>query len=352
MRKYLIPEGGNFYKANMHCHSVISDGNLTVEQLKDLYKSHGYSIVAFTDHNLLVDHSDLNDENFMAITGYEADINDERYDRSWNHTPCTHICFYAKDPHNDVIPCYNPKYVFDSSPESYKNAQKYLGTPDYTRNYHNINNMIKEHNEHGFLACFNHPTWSIQDLDDFRDVEGIFAMEVYNHGCFVAGYPEINEFAYEEMYRRGKKISCIASDDNHNRYPEGHPQFDSCGGFIMIKADKLEYGTIMQVLENGDFYASMGPEIYELYVEDEVVHVKTSPAKRITLLTYGRRCSRATGEKDGELITEAALPTLGLYDRCVRIRVEDEYGRIAWTKAYFDACGMENGRYDNQAFRR
>ncbi|GEM_PF-2916627 len=29
MRKYLLPEDGMFYKANMHCHSTLSDGEFS-----------------------------------------------------------------------------------------------------------------------------------------------------------------------------------------------------------------------------------------------------------------------------------------------------------------------------------
>ena len=29
MKKFLLPENGNFYKANLHCHTTISDGRLT-----------------------------------------------------------------------------------------------------------------------------------------------------------------------------------------------------------------------------------------------------------------------------------------------------------------------------------
>ena len=34
------------YKANLHSHSNLSDGELTPEQLKEAYKSHGYSILS------------------------------------------------------------------------------------------------------------------------------------------------------------------------------------------------------------------------------------------------------------------------------------------------------------------
>ena len=43
MKKYLLPEKGNFYKANLHTHSTISDGKLTPEAVKEAYKElHDY----------------------------------------------------------------------------------------------------------------------------------------------------------------------------------------------------------------------------------------------------------------------------------------------------------------------
>ncbi len=59
MKKYLLPENGSFYKANLHCHSTVSDAKLTPEEIKKAYMEHGYSIVAYTDHDVLVPHNDL-----------------------------------------------------------------------------------------------------------------------------------------------------------------------------------------------------------------------------------------------------------------------------------------------------
>ena len=50
MRKYLLPEQGKFYRANLHCHTTVSDGKTTPEETKQFYKDEGYSIIAFTDH--------------------------------------------------------------------------------------------------------------------------------------------------------------------------------------------------------------------------------------------------------------------------------------------------------------
>ena len=46
MKDYdFFPGEGKFYKANLHCHTVISDGKLTKEQIKEEYQKRGYSIV-------------------------------------------------------------------------------------------------------------------------------------------------------------------------------------------------------------------------------------------------------------------------------------------------------------------
>ena len=67
MKDYdFFPGEGKFYKANLHCHTVISDGKLTKEQIKEEYQKRGYSIVAFTDHRTYGYHPELTDENFIA----------------------------------------------------------------------------------------------------------------------------------------------------------------------------------------------------------------------------------------------------------------------------------------------
>ena len=35
MKHYLIPEGGHFYKANLHTHTTVSDGCKTPAEIKE-----------------------------------------------------------------------------------------------------------------------------------------------------------------------------------------------------------------------------------------------------------------------------------------------------------------------------
>ena len=50
----LLPTSGNLYKTNLHCHTNVSDGRLSPAEVKELYMAHGYSIVAYTDHEVLI----------------------------------------------------------------------------------------------------------------------------------------------------------------------------------------------------------------------------------------------------------------------------------------------------------
>ena len=38
MRKYLLPEKGQYYKACLHCHTTLSDGAMTPEEFKKRFK--------------------------------------------------------------------------------------------------------------------------------------------------------------------------------------------------------------------------------------------------------------------------------------------------------------------------
>ena len=75
MRKYLIPKDGKFYKANLHVHTTVSDGVMTPHEVKKMYQDEGYSVVAFSDHEVMVPHNYLTDDSFLAMTATEISIN-------------------------------------------------------------------------------------------------------------------------------------------------------------------------------------------------------------------------------------------------------------------------------------
>ncbi len=327
----LLTDEKKFFKANMHCHSTYSDGSLSVDEIKKAYQSRGYSIVAFTDHEHVIDNSRLSDENFLAITAAELTFKEDvtkstLVDRQMK---VCHINIYALDPHNDITPCYDARYDHYGNAEA-RSLIKF--EKPYLRDYSvkAINEVIKIAGEKGFIVCYNHPTWSNEDASQYLGYENLFAVEIYNNGCKELGN---DEKVFTDILTSGKKIFCTAADDNHNRFPFSSPYSDSFGGFIMINAEKLEYEEIMNALRQGNFYASNGPEIYSLETDGKNVKAKFAKCKKAVLLTKGRRTEKIYAGEN-EYIEECSF-SLKESDVFFRLRITDENGNSAYTQPYF-----------------
>ncbi len=347
MKKYLLSKEGNFYKANLHCHTTISDGKLSPEQVKELYKSKGYSIVAYTDHDVLVAHPELNDDNFLALNGLEVEIRDGMltdkdrvvggyYDKNKQRLKVCHICFVALSPENLLTVGYNRENYIYYNNRNYRNKVVFDESKADRLRYYTpecINEIIKDGVDNGFFVTYNHPAWSMEDYRDYIAYNGMHAMEICNYSCFISGYEDYSPKIYDDMLRSGKRIYCIGADDNHNKYPATDRRSDSGGAYTVIKADKLDYKSVANSLINGNFYASQGPEIYELYYEDGKIYIKTSVADRI-YLNAGARRHEGIFDQDGNGVTSAEF-SVKETDGYVRFTVVDKFGKHANTNAYF-----------------
>lgn len=335
MKRFLLPESGTFYKANLHCHTNLSDGHLSPEEVKRIYKEQGYSIVAYTDHDLFIPHPELADPDFLPLHAMEMEINEET-PLGWDHARSCHLCFIALKEDTVLQPCWHrSKYRFGNAPGNAHLARFDESLPDYERAYtpERINDMIRTCREQGFFVTYNHPTWSLEGYEQYIHLEGMQAMEICNYSCMVMGYEEYNPRVYDELLRAGKRLYCVATDDNHNHGTPGARTWDSFGGFTMIKAPSLQYEAVTAALENGDFYASQGPQIHSLYLEGDTVHIECSPADRINLHVATRR-DRLLAAEPGAPVTHAAFQ-IHPDDGYFRITVTDAQGRHADTRAYF-----------------
>lgn len=136
-----------------------------------------------------------------------------------------------------------------------------------------------------------------------------------------------------KCFVRGQRIFTVATDDNHNREPFDSPLCDSFGGFVMVKAGSLDYSAVMEALEKGDFYFSMGPEIKEAYIRDNKLVVKTSPVEKIFVIQEGRDCYKKLAPI-GECITEAEFEITGR-EGYIRVEIRDGKGLYAGTNAFW-----------------
>ncbi len=329
--KYLISPSAKQYKANLHCHSVISDGKKTPEELKEMYKAAGYSILAITDHEAPRNHSYLNDDEFITITGYEAYI--RKRGVSDIYEPEIHLNLFARDPENLAYICYNPKSCKYLSKEEQDELQKVGSQKRRRLTVRYVNSFIKTAKKHGYIVSYNHPWWSMESEAVILKYDGCFSMEMCNYSSYISSQLEYNGALYDKMILSGKRIFCHSADDNHNEYPESSPRFDSFGGFTMIMPDEFTYESIFSAMEKGEMYSSMGPQFKEVSVEKNKIHIECSEVNKIVLF-MGSKITKREVADFGQTINSADFE-IDKRAKYVRVSIIDEQGRIADTRAYF-----------------
>ena len=338
MKILLLDSSKNFYKANLHCHSTYSDGCLTPEEIKNAYKEQGYSILAITDHDALFDHGNLDDEDFLTLPGYEREIDTPMTeDTNWHDVTTCHMCFYPIDRNNVGQTCFDPdfyhfkfRWMKDDELKAKINPIGEYYTPNYS--VESINHLISEANKHGFLVTLNHPQWSLETYEQISRYEGLFAMEIFNTSAEKEGPNEYNSQLYDLLLRSGKRLKCVAADDNHNYHGTLPPYGDSFGGRVMINAETLTHEAIMTALKKGDFYSTTGPRIDTLCVENEWVHIECSSAKKIRFITNNRYSKLFVSSDEPLCSADFKLEETTIW---FRVEITDFSGEKAYTNAYF-----------------
>lgn len=328
----LIPEAGRFYKVNLHAHTNISDGKRSPEEVKEYYKSHGYSAVCYTDHEVLIPHKDLCDEDFIALHGYEIAVKKDEKGHTALFMPVYHFNLIAKSQDQVLMPHY-----YRDNPSCAGNARKWINEcgvwdendiTDHTEyNFDWINAHLKAISDGGFLVTYNHPQYNLHNVNDFAGLKYIHAMELINGGCIRVN--DNTAMHYEQYLRAGGRAVAIGGDDNHNVET-------SLIGWTMIKAPELSYDALISAYERGECYASDGPEIHSLVLRDGKICIKTSPAAAIILLSEGRCTMWERSSDDAHPVTQAEFnyepENFGKY---FRIEVRDARGYHAFSNAYF-----------------
>lgn len=332
--KYLISPQARQCKANLHCHSTLSDGAYTPEQMKKLYKDNGYSILAITDHERPYCHQNLSDPDFLMLTGYEGYIRTNPEYRYELYEAEIHMNLFARDPYNTTYICYDPpgaKYQRrDNALHELENRAGREGSREYSPAF--VNEYVRTAKENGYIVAYNHPYWSLEEEKDILAYEGFFSMEICNYGSYVMNGLEYNGALYDKMLRAGKHIFCHGSDDSHNHIPPENPCGDALGGYTMIMPEEFTYDGVFRAMEAGEMYSSMGPRFTEVSVENGRIHIECSEVAHMHVY-FGSKRPQFMHAAPGESLTswDFDIDPKALY---VRVSIRDREGRWADTRGY------------------
>lgn len=334
-RVYLISKEAKQHKAELHCHTNCSDGVYSPEELKKVYLAHGFDVVAITDHDIFLTHNDLSDEGFIALNGFELNHWATQPDEEGSYVDRikqVHINFIAKDKNNDFMPFFNPEYV--SKDTSRKLIWKVNHNGIFAGRFNKpdcINNEIRVGNELGFLVSYNHPDWSCSEPKDYLPLDGLFAMEVLHNPVW--GFACNGLSAFKEMIFAGKKIKCIATNDFHEL---GDGTFDLLQNATYICTNDFTYEGIISALDKGDFYASAGPIIKEMYIEDNKLVIECSEIEKACVIGYSCDNKRYVAKKGEPFITRLEIDLKDCHNEMFQLFIIDKENRYACTNPIFN----------------
>lgn len=314
---------GTQYKGNLHSHTTTSDGHLTPEQSVQMFKGHGYSFLCLSEHDRYTDLSEqFNNDSFIILPGLEASAILLENGHSKNALKVHHM--------HGIL---GNKEMQDKSKNHFKN-EEILPPPIYFEKWDGAKvaqQLSDTLAEYGCIVTYNHPIWSRVLPEEFIDVKGVTALEIYNYNTVNESNTGTDTTFWDMILRSGRQMYAFASDDNHN---EGAFD-DACGGWINVVADELSHENIINSIIKGNYYSSCGPVIYGWGIKDNKVWVDCDRCERINMIAGGFvNAGKAAIAITNDGINSMEFDLSG-NETYVRLECVDYQGKKAWTNALF-----------------
>ncbi|TNE56911.1 MAG: histidinol-phosphatase [Bacteroidetes bacterium] len=365
----------NWYKGNLHTHSYWSDGDEFPEPVMDWYKTHGYHFVAMSDHNTLAA-----GEKWKKI----------RPDTLYRNAFKTYLSKYGPDwveyqqegdelrvrlkTLEDYRPLFEEPGRFliiqaEEITETFERRPLHLNAtniqelvqPQGGRSavevlQNNIDAVHRQRAETGvpMMVHLNHPNYKYGiTLEDIVELSGERFFEVFNGHPAVQNLGDSQHISTETMWdlvniayvRQGKPlIYGLATDDSHHYHQFGRKFCNSGRGWVVVRADSLEAGALIEAMEAGDFYASTGVELKKVRFGKNKLRVQVKKARgaQYTIefigCTNGDNQTYVLNRKKGSRGSFRLTPDLAFVrarirsDRSPANPTEPEQVETAWTQ--------------------
>lgn len=285
-----------WYKGNLHTHSLWSDGNDFPEMICDYYKVNGYHFLALSDHNILSKGVKWMDAEAIAKRGQAEGLEryKARFGEKWVETRTQEEKLQVRlKGLEEFRPLFEEpgKFLLVQSEE----ISDSFGKLPIHVNAANLRELIKPQGGKSLretiannliavelqsrqvgqpmLAHLNHPNfgYAVTAEDMAAVVEERF-FEVYNGHGGVNHLGNAEKAPVEKMWdiantirlaeMKGPPLFGLGTDDSHNYF--GQKGSSPGRGWVHVRAKELTPEALIDALKQGEFYASSGVELSDV----------------------------------------------------------------------------------------
>ena len=308
-------DGKQWYRGNLHTHSLWSDGDDYLEAIGLWYREHDYDFLCYTDHNILATSRERWSNVDKNKGGRNAfDKLKQKFPGDWVEERTTgDVTEVRLKTFEEVFAklAVPGKFLLIQGEEvtdrfgrypvhmNVSNIKEPLppmgGESVYDAMQNNINAMIAQRERTGqtMMMHLNHPNFGYGvTAEDLMRVRGENFFEVYN------GHPGVNNSGNAEnasteriwdiiLTKRLAELKLpvmfgLATDDGHSYHKIPSRASEPGRGWVMVLADGLAPTSLIESLERGDFYSSSGVSLENVTSSNEGLDLKVAAEDGVT----------------------------------------------------------------------
>ncbi len=305
---------GIWLRCALHAHTTESDGWLSPVMLRRYHALAGYDVLAITDHDRYTPEPEGDDS--LLVIG------------------ATEISLVAPKSNG---PLHLLAIGISEIPEVHRDST--------------LEEAIAAVGAKGGLSNVAHPVWSGLLTDEVGGIERADGIEIYNSSCAIEQDRAHADAHWDLWLSQGHRLNGIATDDLH------YPGYEAFRSWTMVRAADRSRDAVIAALRAGDFYSTMGPRFSSISIDDDQLTIHCSPVKSVTVLAnppfgarvtaghheisfHARRFPTADGHAlegiiSGDNLTGAIFPRGSYPLRYIRVVLEDDQGRRAWSNPMY-----------------
>jgi hypothetical protein len=291
---------GNWYRGNIHAHSLWSDGNTFPELVAEEYRSLGYDFLALTEHNILARGErwkDVTNTEKHAVSEQAMKKYRDRFGNDWVETrkrggklqvrlkTLDEVRKLVEEPGRfiliqgeEITGKFQDRAVHVSAINVVKAIQPQRGSTMVDTIQRDAMAVFGQslQTKRPMVAVVNHPNWPTYDIAawELAAAKYVRLVEFGNAAGDCLFYGDADHPGMERVWDLANTIRIsnlkaaplfgVAADDAHT-YPLAASEPSEAGkAWIVVRADELTPKAVVESIGRGDFYASTGVKLRDV----------------------------------------------------------------------------------------